>query len=150
MKYFCHILLLALALSACTDKAALEPVDFSDVLIEDSFWTPRLDRHKTATIPICIDQIEKETGRMRNFEKAAAGEGEHEGYFFDDSDVYKALEGLAYSLIQHPDPVLEAKCDEWISKIAAAQQEDGCLRLSCRRKAVAPVGRTPRCKAWCG
>ena len=52
MKYFCHILLLALALSACTDKAALEPVDFSDVLIEDSFWTPRLDRHKTATIPM--------------------------------------------------------------------------------------------------
>ena len=127
MKYCCHILLLALALSACTDKAALEPVDFSDVLIEDSFWTPRLDRHKTATIPICIDQIEKETGRMRNFEKAAAGEGEHEGYFFDDSDVYKALEGLAYSLIQHPDPVLEAKCDEWISKIAAAQQEDGYI-----------------------
>ena len=139
MKYCCHILLLALALSACTDKAALEPVDFSDVLIEDSFWTPRLDRHKTATIPICIDQIEKETGRMRNFEKAAAGEGEHEGYFFDDSDVYKALEGLAYSLIQHPDPVLEAKCDEWISKIAAAQQEDGYINtyftLPC------PIGR---------
>lgn len=122
-----HILLLALALTACSGKETRQPVDFSDVLIEDSFWTPRLDRHKSATIPICIDQIEKETGRMRNFEKAAAGEGEHEGFFFDDSDVYKALEGLAYSLIQHPDPVLEAKCDEWIDKIAGAQQEDGYI-----------------------
>ncbi len=121
------LIFLALAACACSTEKTIEPVDFSKVLIEDGFWAPRLDLHKTATIPICIDQIEKETGRMRNFEKAAAGEGEHEGYFFDDSDVYKALEGLAYSLIQHPDPELEAKCDEWISKIAGAQQPDGYI-----------------------
>ena len=123
-----RFLLIALAMTACGSKeTATQPVDFSAVHIEDGFWSPRLDLHKTATIPICIDQIEKETGRMRNFEKAAAGAGEHEGYFFDDSDVYKALEGLAYSLIQHPDPQLEAKCDEWIAKIAGAQEEDGYL-----------------------
>ena len=130
MKY-CHflfLLALTLALTACGGKeTSISPVDFSDVIIEDSFWSPRLDLHKTATIPVCIDQIEKETGRMRNFEKAAANEGEHEGFFFDDADVYKALEGLAYSLIQHPDPELEAKCDEWIAKIAGAQQEDGYI-----------------------
>ena len=91
------LIFLTLAACACSAEKTIEPVDFSKVLIEDGFWAPRLDLHKTATIPICIDQIEKETGRMRNFEKAAAGEGEHEGYFFDDSDVYKALEGLAYS-----------------------------------------------------
>ena len=120
-----------LAAGCISDKTvaqkAITPVDFSQVKIEDSFWAPRLDLHKTATIPVCIDQIEVQTGRIRNFEKVAAGEGEHEGYFFDDSDVYKALEGLAYSLIQHPDPELEAKCDEWIAKFAAAQQEDGYL-----------------------
>ena len=120
-----------LAAGCISDKTvaqkAITPVDFSQVKIEDSFWAPRLDLHKTATIPVCIDQIEVQTGRIRNFEKVAAGEGEHEGYFFDDSDVYKALEGLAYSLIQHPDPALEAKCDEWIAKFAAAQQEDGYL-----------------------
>jgi len=123
--------ILLIPVSCTSDKTvaqkAITPVDFSQVKIEDSFWAPRLDLHKTATIPVCIDQIEVQTGRIRNFEKVAAGEGEHEGYFFDDSDVYKALEGLAYSLIQHPDPALEAKCDEWIAKFAAAQQEDGYL-----------------------
>ncbi|MBQ4285164.1 MAG: glycoside hydrolase family 127 protein, partial [Bacteroidales bacterium] len=118
---------LASCAGGASSPEAVAPVDFSKVQIEDSFWAPRLDAHKSATIPVCISQIEEKTGRMRNFEKVAAGTGEHEGYFFDDSDVYKALEGLAYSLIQHPDPVLEAKCDEWISKIAGAQQEDGYI-----------------------
>lgn len=105
----------------------ISPVDFSDVSIEDSFWLPRLKAHKQVTIPVCIDQIENQTGRMKNFENAAKGEGKHSGIYFDDSDVYKALEGMAYSLQTNPDPELEAKCDEWIAKFAAAQQEDGYL-----------------------
>lgn len=116
-----------LVISSCATDKSIRPVDFSDVLITDSFWAPRLDLHKTATIPICIAQIETETNRILNFENAGRGEGEHKGFFFDDSDVYKALEGLAYSLIQHPDAELEAKCDEWIAKIASAQQADGYL-----------------------
>ena len=76
---------------------------------------------------MCIDQIENQTGRIRNFENAAKGEGEHSGIYYDDSDVYKALEGMAYSLQIEPDPVLEAKCDAWIDKFAAAQQPDGYL-----------------------
>ena len=64
---------------------------------------------------------------MRNFENAAKGEGEHSGIFFDDSDVYKALEGMAYSLMNNPDPALEKKADEWIDKFAAAQQPDGYI-----------------------
>jgi DUF1680 family protein len=74
-----------------------------------------------------MDQIENQTGRIRNFEHAARHEGAHSGIFFDDSDVYKALEGMAYSLIHHPDPVLERKADEWIDKFAAAQEADGYL-----------------------
>ena len=50
---------------------------------------------------VCIDQIENQTGRIRNFENAAKGEGEHSGIFFDDSDVYKALEGMAYSPVSY-------------------------------------------------
>lgn len=51
----------------------------------------------------------------------------HEGIFYDDSDVYKAIEAIAYSLSTHPDPALERKVDEWIGKIAAAQLSDGYL-----------------------
>ena len=105
----------------------IEQIDFSHVRINDNFWSPRLSKHVSATLPVCIDQIENQTGRIRNFENAAKGEGEHSGIFFDDSDVYKALEGMAYSLINNPDPELEKKADEWIDKFAAAQQPDGYI-----------------------
>lgn len=119
-----------MTMAACAEKEStkpIEPVDFSHVKIQDAFWSPRLKALKTTTLPVCMDQIENKTGRIRNFENAAKGEGEHSGIFFDDSDVYKALEGIAYSLINNPDPELEAKADEWIDKFAAAQQEDGYI-----------------------
>ncbi|MDR0699002.1 MAG: glycoside hydrolase family 127 protein [Tannerella sp.] len=105
----------------------IAPVDFSHVKITDNFWAPRLHSHATTTLAVCIDQIENQTGRIRNFENAAKGEGEHSGIFFDDSDVYKALEGIAYTLANHPDPDLERKADEWIDKFAAAQRSDGYI-----------------------
>lgn len=105
----------------------IDQIDFSHVHIQDNFWSPRLSKHISATLPVCIDQIENQTGRMQNFVNASKGEGEHSGIFFDDSDVYKALEGIAYSLINNPNPELEKKADEWIDKIAAAQQPDGYI-----------------------
>ena len=124
--------LVILLISACSGKddsglKMMTPVRFSKVSIDDGFWSGRLDKHKGNTVAVCIDQIENRTGRMQNFENAAKGEGQHSGIFFDDSDVYKALEGMAYSLQLYPDPELEAKCDEWIDKIAAAQQPDGYI-----------------------
>ena len=134
MKRILTILFAAVLIPAsCSrDKAAtthklITPVKFSQVTIDDGFWSPRLQSHKDVTLKVCIDQIENQTGRIRNFENAAKGLGEHSGIYFDDSDVYKALEGMAYSLQNNPDPELEAKCDEWIDKFAAAQQEDGYL-----------------------
>jgi DUF1680 family protein len=105
----------------------MEAVDFSHVKITDRFWAPRLADHATATLAVCIDQIENRTGRIRNFEHAAKGEGEHSGIFFDDSDVYKALEGIAYTLQNNSTPELEGKADEWIDKFASAQQADGYI-----------------------
>lgn len=122
--------LAVLSFASCAQENELrliQPVNFSEVEISDSFWTPRLQMHKDVTIPVCIDQIENKTGRIRNFENAAKHEGTHSGIYFDDSDVYKALEGFAYSLQNNPDPQLEAKCDEWIDKFAAAQEPDGYL-----------------------
>lgn len=105
----------------------INQVDFSQVRIQDDFWSPRLKKHVTNTLPVCIDQIENKTGRIRNFENAAKNSGKHSGIFYDDSDVYKALEGIAYSLINNPNPELEKKADEWINKMAAAQLPDGYI-----------------------
>ena len=123
------VAVLCLAVSCGKEKTMrlVDPVDFSCVKITDAFWQPRLDSHSAVTMQVCIDQIENQTGRIRNFENAAKGEGKHSGIFFDDSDVYKAMEGMAYSLVNHPDPAIEAKLDEWTAKIAAAQQEDGYI-----------------------
>jgi hypothetical protein len=104
------------------------PVSFSKVNITDKFWKPKMDKVATATLQACIYQTEEKTGRIRNFEKVASGKGgKHEGIFYDDSDVFKALEAIAYSLKTNPNPELEAKADSWVDKIAAAQLPDGYL-----------------------
>lgn len=106
----------------------LEPVNFSQVLITDAFWRPKIEKVATKTLDACIYQTETATPRIRNFQKVALKTGEkHEGIFYDDSDVFKALEAMAYSLKTRPNPALEKKCDEWIDLIAASQQADGYL-----------------------
>jgi DUF1680 family protein len=111
-----------------TSLQKIEPVNFSQVNITDNFWKPKIDKVATKTLAACIYQTETVTPRIRNFEKVARNKGEpHEGIFYDDSDVFKALEAMAYSLKTHPGAEMEKKCDEWIDKIAAAQQPDGYL-----------------------
>nr|MCU0391183.1 glycoside hydrolase family 127 protein [Thermoflexibacter sp.] len=106
----------------------LAPIGFSEVNITDAFWKPKMEKVATTTLQTCILQTEVKTPRIRNFEKVARKQGEkHEGIYYDDSDVYKALEAIAYSLKTYPDPALEKKADEWIDKIAAAQLPDGYL-----------------------
>ena len=117
---------------AATAKLALGssmvPVIYSQVTLTDQFWTSKQDRVARATLPACIVQTEDKTARIRNFEKVSRGKGEkHEGIYYDDSDVYKAIEAIAYSLRTHPNAALENKVDEWIKKIAAAQLPDGYL-----------------------
>lgn len=126
---FCGLLIaLTQANYAQVASPKLSPVSFSQVTISDSFWKPAMDKVATATLQACIYQTEVKTPRIRNFEKVARNKNEkHEGIFYDDSDVFKALEAIAYSLKNRPDPTLEAKADEWIDKIAAAQLPDGYL-----------------------
>ncbi len=103
-------------------------VNFSKVTITDNFWKPKIDKVASVTLASCIYQTDIATPRIRNFEKVARHKGEkHEGIYYDDSDVYKALEAMAYALKTHPDPALENKADEWIDKIASAQLPDGYL-----------------------
>ncbi|MHC4401779.1 MAG: glycoside hydrolase family 127 protein, partial [Planctomycetota bacterium] len=105
----------------------LEPVPFTDVKVDDAFWAPRLATNREVSIPHNFKWCE-ETGRFSNFAKAGGlMEGEFEGIYFNDSDVYKVLQGASYSLADHPDPKLDAMVDAVIAKIAAAQQENGYL-----------------------
>ncbi len=102
-------------------------VPFSDVRLTDAFWAPRVETNRAVTIPFGFAKSEEE-GRIRNFERAARREGPYEGKMpFDDTDVYKLIEGAAYSLQNHPDPELDRFIDGIITKIAAAQEPDGYL-----------------------
>jgi DUF1680 family protein len=111
----------------------IQPVPFTAVHLDDVFWTPRIEINRTASIPAAFQQCEL-TGRVALFERAAAvlrGETNVDtrppGYPFDETDVYKVIEGAAYSLSVVADPKLDAYVDGLIAKIAAAQEPDGYL-----------------------
>ncbi|MEZ4726646.1 MAG: glycoside hydrolase family 127 protein [Caldilineaceae bacterium] len=102
-------------------------IPFTNVTINDAFWSPRMETNRTVTIGYDFQKSE-ETGRLSNFDKAAGRmAGDHEGIFFNDSDVFKIIEGAAYSLSLHPDPDLDRYLDNLIERIAAAQEPDGYL-----------------------
>lgn len=106
----------------------MEPVNFSQVTITDRFWKPRLETHAATTLGVCIEQCELATNRVRNFAIAAKViPGEFEGLVYDDSDLYKMIEGVSYSLTNHSNPALEAKIDTIVDYISKAQMEDGYL-----------------------
>lgn len=105
----------------------LSAVPFTEVKLQDPFWAPRMEINRVKSLPHNFKWCEQ-TGRINNFLKAAGQmKGDFEGIYFNDSDVYKVLEGAAYSLAVQRDPELEATVDEVIAKIAAAQQKDGYL-----------------------
>jgi len=106
----------------------IQPVPFTAVKLNDGFWAPRIKRNHEVTIPIAIEQCYK-TGRVDNFLFAA---GLKEGKFctdypFDDTDIYKIIEGASYSIQTFPDKELEAKIDTLIEYIGKAQEPDGYL-----------------------
>ncbi len=105
----------------------ISPVSFTQVKIQDEFWQPRLETNRKVTVPYTFKKSE-ETGRISNFAKAGGLEpGAFEGIYFNDSDVFKIIEGASYSLQVNPDPELKRYLDDLIFKIAAAQETDGYL-----------------------
>jgi len=104
------------------------PVDFTRVHLQDGFWKQWVETAVRSTIPYAFNKCE-ETGRIDNFIFAAGiEEGRFRGSFgFDDSDVYKIMEGAAYALMMDEDPELEAFLDTLILYVSGAQEEDGYL-----------------------
>lgn len=120
------------------NTAQIMEVPFTQVRIQDAFWSPRIETNRTVSIPSAFRECEK-NGRFDNF--AIAGglkEGEHRGDFsFDDTDPYKIIEGASYSLAVKYDAQLDAYLDSVIALIAAAQESDGylttCVTNRCTR-----------------
>src|SRR5687768_9099589 len=111
----------------------VQPVPFTSVKLTDAFWAPRIETNRRVTIPAAFQQCER-TQRVYNFERAAAvlrGDKIEDlkppPYPFDDSDLYKVIEGASYTLSVVPDPKLDAYVDGLIAKIAAAQEPDGYI-----------------------
>jgi DUF1680 family protein len=130
---FMLVAAISLSLWACSgalparDDYPITPVPFTAVKVTDEFWAPRIETNRTVTIPAIFKHCE-ETGRFDNF--AIAGgllQGEYKGERYNDTDVYKTIEGASYSLMVRPDPELDRTLDGVIAKIAAAQEPDGYL-----------------------
>lgn len=103
------------------------PVTFEKVNNIQGFWKERIAAVRIQTARICLDECEK-TGRLANFRRAAGrDEGPFQGRYYNDSDVYKVLEGIAYLLMDERDTTLEAEADQIIDDICAAQWEDGYI-----------------------
>ena len=136
--------IIALALAALTATAAeakkqqestgypITQVPFTSVKIsQGTFWGQRIKAARDVTIPLAFSKCESE-GRYENFVKAAHPSAEYDvssfmGYSFDDTDVYKTIEGASYVLQTYPDKKLEAYIDSVLDIVAAAQEEDGYL-----------------------
>lgn len=132
LHYFAAILFL-LGLNACKNQPAkpdypIQGVPFNEVKVSDQFWLPKIETNRTVTIPASFAKCE-EMGRMDNFLIAGGKmQGKVRGEMpFDDTDVYKTIEGAAYSMTTKPDPKLDAYVDSVIAIIKVGQEADGYL-----------------------
>ena len=144
-----EVILLSVMLASCVNDSPrqvakqpgrLKTPSLTAVTVNDSFWMPLIERNRTVTIPYAFGKCE-ETGRIDNF--AIAGKlkkGKHTGERYNDSDVFKIIEGACYSLIETPDPALRSYIDSLVTLIAAAQEDDGYLYTT---RTIDPVNMAP-------
>lgn len=124
----------------------MKEFSLNQVTIKDNFWNYYQSLMVSTTIPYQYDvlndsidievQAERKddtlpTGKSHALEnlRIAAGlkNGEHFGWFFQDSDVYKWLEAVGNALNFKYDAQLKNLADEVIDLIALAQEEDGYI-----------------------
>ena len=116
-------------------KSSTEAVPFTQVkMSEASFWGHRIKAARDVTIPLAFSKCET-MGRYSNFVKAAHPSPDYDvskfmGFSFDDTDVYKTIEGASYVLQTMPDKHLEAYIDSVLDIVAAAQESDGYLNTA--------------------
>jgi len=113
--------------TTASPNARLRPVAVNEVRLTDRFWAPRLQTLREVTLLTQYDLMEQ-TGRIDNFRRAAGKiKKDFEGIYFNDSDVYKWIEAVAWAVAYEPDERLSALADVVIAEIGQAQREDGYL-----------------------
>lgn len=139
MKKILICLLLSAGPAMAQRDYPIQPVAFTQVKVNDNFWAPKIKVNADVTIPYTLEQCRK-TGRVDNFLRAAGklpGDKLTE-FTFDDTDIYKVIEGASYSLQVQKNPELEKYLDTLISYIAIAQEPDGYLYTFRTVKAAKP------------
>lgn len=132
LKTVFGVLLLAGWAGGCGDDAgkreAIRALPLDQVEVAGGFWGDRLETSRAVTVPYAFERC-AETGLIDNFAIAGGrAAGAQSGvYPFDDTDVYKTIEGAAYLLNTGSDPRLDRYLDSLITLIAAAQEPDGYL-----------------------
>lgn len=125
----------------------ITPVPFYDVRIEDKFWTERIGTVNKVTVPFAMEHCKPAVERLKICADYRLGRSSvlPEQHRFISSDLYKCLEGAAYSLQYHKNPEIEARIDEIADIIAEAQQDDGYLYVDhiCRNPNVEHEGASP-------
>ena len=129
--FFPVLLSLCLCLQAQVKQSGgypITPVSFTAVKVTDAFWGQRLRASREVTIPLAFSKCE-ETGRYKNFVMAAhpSETNKVSGFPFDDTDVYKTIEGASYSMQTFPNKKLDRYIDSVLVLVAAAQEPDGYL-----------------------
>ena len=114
--------------SIVSSQYPIDPVPFTSVKVDGGFWGQRLQASREVTVPLAFSKCE-ETGRYRNFENAAHPSDTIQvgGFSFDDTDVYKTIEGASYLLQTYPDEKLKNYIDSVLVIVAGAQEPDGYL-----------------------
>ena len=129
MKKLLVMLAICASIQLCAQQKdyPIQAVVFTQVKLTDNFWLPRIETNRTVTIPASFERCES-TGRVKNFILAAEKRGKLCTRFpFDDTDIYKTIEGASFSLAVHPDAKLLAFIDSLITIIGNAQEPDGYL-----------------------
>ena len=120
-KYLSVVFAFAAAAAGAADYP-YRAADITNVVVTGGFWLSRVETNRLVTVTTDFQRCE-ESGRIANFANASAGKwGVHKGMRFDDSDVFKVIEGASYTLATHPDAKLDRYLDDLIAKFFVDQR----------------------------
>lgn len=138
---------MAVLLSCTAEEKAIVPVPFTEVQITGGFWKPRMETELDVTVPFSVRHGEPAVERFRKCADFISGRDSvpPRPHRFISSDLYKVMEGVAYSLMLRKDEALEAWMDSTIALIARCQRPDGYLYIShiCGNPTVPEMGEKP-------